>query len=86
MVDNKLTTSSRCVLAAEKVKSLQGCNKNAVVKRLKDPSHLLSPFVTKFGVMCPLLGFKIQKRDGATGVRQQRSETAMKTFKILKDL
>lgn len=39
-----------------------------------------------FAAMCPVLGFKIQKRDGSTDVRQQRSGTAMKTFGVLKDL
>lgn len=83
MVDN---TSSQYVLAAEKVNSPLGCIRSTVDKRLKDSSHILSPVVTKFVVIRLVLSFKIQKRDGATEMRKQRNETAMKTFRMLKDL
>ena len=75
--------SRQRVLAAKKVNSFLGCRRRSVASRLRDPSLLLSPGKTKFGVMCPVLGSQIQERGGAIGTSQQR---AMKTIRRLEDL
>lgn len=81
-MENKLTMSWQCILAAE-VNSPLVCIRRSVASRLRDPSLLLNPDETRFGVMCPVLGSQTQERYRATEVSQKR---AMKTIRRLEYL
>jgi len=68
-VDDKLSMSQQCALAAKKASGIPGCIKRSVASRSREvsPPPLLCLSEAPSGVLCPVLDFSVQERRGATG-------------------
>jgi len=58
LVDNRLTMSYQCALAAKKANGVLGCIRRSV----RSSPSLLSPREAPSGVLCPVLGSPVQER------------------------
>ena len=67
-MDERLSESHQCLLAAQKANSILGCIKRSMTSRARE---VILPFcfhVTPPGVLCPVLGSPTQEGHGAVGV------------------
>jgi len=64
LVDNKLTMSQQCALAAKKANGILGCMKKSVASRSREVllPLLLCPSEAPSGVLCPVLDSPVQER------------------------
>ncbi|PKU46216.1 hypothetical protein llap_3490 [Limosa lapponica baueri] len=69
LVDNKLVMSQQCALVAKKINAILGCIKKSMTSKWKrgSPPPLLCPGQATSGVLCPVVDYPLQERQGTAG-------------------